>query len=162
MEQNFNYLFCLIWSDPLFTGGALWYAGIVVGKNICLTPSAFIMGNMILDAACKKGIHAIRVTLLHKEKRWCRKAGISTGTKCNIAHLRRFNGGESLKIIVQVHTEINLAPIHNLFGEGNGTSKRPTPYMATAKKWSTKLSGLGLRPESRATGPVEQVPPRLK
>lgn len=61
-----------------------------------------------------------------------------------------------------LHTEINLAPIHNRLGEGKGTSRRPTPYMATAKKCMTKLNGRGLSPDSRATGPVEQVPPRLK
>lgn len=62
----------------------------------------------------------------------------------------------------QVHTEINLAPIHSRLGEGNGINNRPTPYIATAKKWNTKLSGRGFRPESKATGPLEQTPPRLK
>ena len=60
------------------------------------------------------------------------------------------------------HTEINLAPIHRRVGEGNGSNRRPTPYIATEKKWRTKLIGRGLRPESRATGPVEQTPPRLR
>jgi hypothetical protein len=58
--------------------------------------------------------------------------------------------------------EINLAPIHILLGEGNGINRRPTPYIATAKKWRTKLSGQGFRPESRAIGPFEKTPPRLK
>lgn len=61
-----------------------------------------------------------------------------------------------------MRTEINLAPIQNRFGEGNGTNKRLTPYIATAKKWSTKLSGRGFRPEIKATGPLEQIPPMLK
>lgn len=62
----------------------------------------------------------------------------------------------------KILTEINLAPIHIRLGEGKGNNKRPTPYIATAKKWTTKLNGRGLRPESRETGPVEQTPPRLK
>ena len=62
----------------------------------------------------------------------------------------------------EILTEINLAPIHMRFGEGNGMSKRPTPYIATAKKWRTKLNGRGFRPESRAIGPSEKTPPRLK
>ncbi|GMP30310.1 hypothetical protein CsSME_00054165 [Camellia sinensis var. sinensis] len=56
----------------------------------------------------------------------------------------------------------NLAAIHRRLGEGNGSKRRPTPYMAIAKKWSIKLNGLGFRPESKATGPVEHTPPRLK
>ena len=59
-------------------------------------------------------------------------------------------------------TESNLAPNHIRPGEGNGINKRPTPYTATAKKWSTKLEGLGFRPERRATGPLEKTPPRLR
>jgi hypothetical protein len=31
-------------------GGDLWYAGTITGKNICLTPSPFIIGKMIPDA----------------------------------------------------------------------------------------------------------------
>lgn len=61
-----------------------------------------------------------------------------------------------------VLTEINLAPSHNLRGEGNGIIKRPTPYIATAKKWRNRLRGRGFRPESNATGPSEQIPPRLR
>lgn len=62
----------------------------------------------------------------------------------------------------KIHTKINLAPIQTPLGEGNGTSKRPTPNIATAKKWRTKLKGRGFRLESKATGPVEKIPPRLK
>lgn len=62
----------------------------------------------------------------------------------------------------RVLTEINLAPSHNFCGDGKGISKRPTPYIATAKKWRNKLSGRGFRPESKATGPSEQIPPRLR
>lgn len=60
------------------------------------------------------------------------------------------------------HTEINLAPIHKRAGEGKGSSRRPTPYMATAKKWRTKLNGLGFSPDSREIGPFEKMPPRLR
>jgi hypothetical protein len=59
-------------------------------------------------------------------------------------------------------TEINLTPTHILLGEGRGSISRPTPKIATAKKCATKLIGRGLRPESRAIGPFEQTPPRLK
>ena len=59
-------------------------------------------------------------------------------------------------------TEINLAPVHIRLGEGRGSISRPTPKIATAKKCATKLNGRGLRPESRAMGPFEQTPPRLK
>lgn len=59
-------------------------------------------------------------------------------------------------------TEINLAPIQTRFGDGNGSINLPTPYIATAKKWSTKLNGRGFNPESRETGPVENMPPRLR
>lgn len=59
-------------------------------------------------------------------------------------------------------TEISLAPIQSRLGEGNGMSKRPTPYIATAKKWRTKLKGRGFNPESKETGPFEKTPPRLK
>lgn len=59
-------------------------------------------------------------------------------------------------------TEINLAPIQMRLGEGNGISSRPTPYIATAKKWRTKLNGRGFNPESKQTGPFEKIPPRLK
>jgi len=62
----------------------------------------------------------------------------------------------------KILTEINLAPIHMRFREGNGTSKRPTPYIATAKKCRTKLNGRGFRPERRDIGPSEKTPPRLK
>ena len=61
-----------------------------------------------------------------------------------------------------VLTEINLAPIHIRLGEGKGSSKRPTPYIATAKKCTTKLKGRGFKPESNDTGPFEKMPPRLK
>lgn len=37
-------------------GGALWYAGTVAGKNICLTPSALIMGKIILDAPWRQEV----------------------------------------------------------------------------------------------------------
>jgi len=40
-------------------------------------------------------------------------------------------------------------------GEGNGSSKRPTPYIATAKKWRTRVKGRGFNPESREIGPSE-------
>lgn len=59
-------------------------------------------------------------------------------------------------------TEINLAPIQMRLGDGNGSNSRPTPYIATAKKWRTKLNGRGFNPERRETGPVEKTPPRLK
>ena len=59
-------------------------------------------------------------------------------------------------------TETNRTPVHMRLGEGNGTSKRPTPYIATEKKWRTKLKGRGFNPESKATGPSENRPPRLK
>ena len=59
-------------------------------------------------------------------------------------------------------TEIKFAPIQILLGEGTGSISRPTPKIATAKKCATKLNGRGLRPESRAIGPFEQTPPRLK
>lgn len=59
-------------------------------------------------------------------------------------------------------TVINLSPIHMRLGEGNGRSKRPTPYIATAKKWRTKLKGRGFNPESKETGPSENKPPRLR
>lgn len=59
-------------------------------------------------------------------------------------------------------TEINLAPIQTRLGEGNGISNRPTPYIATAKKWRTKLKGRGFNPESKETGPFEKIPPRLR
>jgi len=62
----------------------------------------------------------------------------------------------------KILTEINLAPIHTRLGEGNGMSKRPTPYIATAKKCRTRLKGRGFRPESRDIGPLEKTPPRLK
>lgn len=64
--------------------------------------------------------------------------------------------------IIPEAADINLTPAHKRLGVGNGNNIRPTPYIATAKKWRTKLSGRGLRPESRATGPVEQTPPRHK
>lgn len=64
-------------------------------------------------------------------------------------------GGEEL-------TKTILAPIQVRSNEGNGKSKRPTPYNATAKKWRIKFSGLGFRPESRAMGPLEKKCPRLK
>lgn len=51
--------------------------------------------------------------------------------------------------------DISRAPIHIRLGEGKGNNKRPTPYIATAKKWQTKLSGLGFKPESKDTGPLE-------
>ena len=63
---------------------------------------------------------------------------------------------------IEIRTEINLAPIQTRLSEGKGSSRRPTPYIATAKKWRTKLNGRGFRPESKATGPVENIPPRLK
>lgn len=59
-------------------------------------------------------------------------------------------------------TDINLAPIHIRLGEGKGSSNRPTPYIATAKKWQTRLSGRGFKPESKDTGPLENTPPRLR
>ncbi|EEF40247.1 conserved hypothetical protein [Ricinus communis] len=40
--------------------------------------------------------------------------------------------------------------------EGNGNIRRPTPHIATAKNWITKLNGRGLRPESNAIGPLRQ------
>lgn len=43
--------------------------------------------------------------------------------------------------------EINLAPIHIRFGEGNGIKRRPTPYTATAKECRAKLNRRGFRPE---------------
>lgn len=59
-------------------------------------------------------------------------------------------------------TKINLAPIQTRFGEGNGSNNRPTPYIAMAKKWRTKDSGRGIRAESRATGPLEQIPAKAQ
>lgn len=64
--------------------------------------------------------------------------------------------------IDQMLTEISLAPIQIRLGEGNGNSKRPTPYIATAKKCRTKLTGRGFKPESKEIGPVENTPPRLR
>ncbi|KAL3516162.1 hypothetical protein ACH5RR_023064 [Cinchona calisaya] len=59
-------------------------------------------------------------------------------------------------------TESNLAPNHNIFGEENGINMRPTQYTNTAKKWSTKLKGLGFRPETKAIGTLEKMPSRLR
>lgn len=52
-------------------------------------------------------------------------------------------------------TMMSLAPSHNRFGVGNGISKRPTPYIATAKKCRNRISGRGLSPESSEIGPSE-------
>ena len=41
---------------------------------------------------------------------------------------------ENIENIKRILTEINRAPIHILLGEGKGNIKRPTPYIATAKK----------------------------
>lgn len=59
-------------------------------------------------------------------------------------------------------TDMTLAPSHMRFGEGNGIHKRPTPQIATPKKWKNRLSGRGFRPESKEIGPSEQIPPRLR
>jgi hypothetical protein len=45
---------------------------------------------------------------------------------------------------------------------GRGMSRRPTPKMATAKKCMTRTEGLGLRPDSRDTGPAEYQPPKRR
>ncbi|WRX11398.1 hypothetical protein QQP08_003885 [Theobroma cacao] len=52
----FKVLQSLSYHDGAYqsTGGALYSAGTVAGKNICLTPSALIMGKIIPDALCRK------------------------------------------------------------------------------------------------------------
>ena len=43
---------------------------------------------------------------------------------------------------------------HAHLNVGRGSSRRPTPKMATAKKCMTSTLGRGLRPDSRLTGPA--------
>jgi len=61
-----------------------------------------------------------------------------------------------------LHTKMSLTLAHIRVGEGKGSSKRATPYTATAKKCRIKLKGEGYKPDINDIGPFEKMPPSLK
>lgn len=83
----------------------------MAGKNICRTPSDFIIGKIIPDARCnfRRKKTLLRVARWKMLKTWC----------CNDLE----NCYEMKKLL----TESNLAPNKTFCGEGYGISNRPTP-----------------------------------
>ena len=83
----------------------------------------------------------------------------------------RMVAGKNMRMMpspLTMGTMICVAPLNTFkpsqqrSGVGNGTSKRPIPNTATAKKCVTKLRGFGSNPESKAMGPRAYPPPSLR
>jgi hypothetical protein len=70
------------------------------------------MGNMIPDALCQKTM-VLAIT---------------------VCFLTIYSNKKTMNPKSFLLTAINRTPIHMRLGEGNGNNKRPTPYIATAKK----------------------------